>query len=68
MKHFVMTRRKQQMSSVSPASPHKGGKQEVSGTAFDLWLQRGLHQLFDSVADEPIPEELLRLIEEDRNK
>ena len=36
--------------------------------AFDLWLQRGLHQLFDSVANEPIPDDLLKLIEEDRKK
>ncbi len=34
--------------------------------AFDIWLQRGLHQLYDSVAKEPIPDELLRLIEQDR--
>ncbi len=38
-----------------------------TGGAFDLWLQRGLHQMFDDVANEPIPEELLRLIEDDRN-
>ena len=47
------------------------GKQKVSGkpdAAFDLWLQRGLHQLFDDVAREPLPEELLRLIGEDRSK
>jgi hypothetical protein len=36
--------------------------------AFDLWLQRGLHQMFDDVASEPIPEELLKLIENDRDK
>ncbi|MFC7607934.1 NepR family anti-sigma factor [Teichococcus aestuarii] len=34
--------------------------------AFDLWLQRGLHAMYDDVAKEPIPEELLRLIEQDR--
>ena len=34
--------------------------------AFDLWLRRGLHQLYDTVAKEPIPENLLRMIEEDR--
>ncbi len=33
--------------------------------AFDLWLERGLHQLYDHVALEPIPEELLKLIHED---
>jgi hypothetical protein len=36
--------------------------------AFDLWLTRGLHQIYDEVAKEPIPEDLLRLIEEDRDK
>ncbi|MFC0500669.1 NepR family anti-sigma factor [Asaia krungthepensis] len=35
---------------------------------FDIWLKRGLHQLFDDVANEPIPEELLRLIEDDRSE
>ena len=33
--------------------------------AFDIWLQRGLHQLYDSVAKEPVPDELLRMIEQD---
>jgi hypothetical protein len=36
--------------------------------AFDLWLKRGLHKIYDDVANEPIPEELLKLIEEDRNR
>lgn len=42
--------------------------EKTSDQAFDLWLKRGLHQLFDDVANEPIPEELLRLIEEDRGE
>ena len=33
---------------------------------FDLWLKRGLHQIYDAVAKEPIPDDLLKLIEEDR--
>ena len=45
-----------------PAGAHKGE------AAFDLWLDRGLHKLFDDVANEPVPEELLRLIEEGRRK
>lgn len=36
--------------------------------AFDVWLTRGLHQLFDDIAREPVPDELLRLIEEDKQK
>ena len=37
-------------------------------TAFDLWLNRGLHQLFDDVANEPVPDELLKLIQQDQQK
>ena len=37
------------------------GKPKQS-SAFDHWLNRGLHELFDDVAKEPIPEELLKLI------
>ena len=35
-------------------------------SAFDLWLQRGLHKIFDDIANEPIPDELRKLIEDDR--
>jgi len=34
--------------------------------AFDLWLQQSLHTAFDAIAAEPIPEDILRMIEEDR--
>ncbi len=43
----------------------RAGREDAE--AFDIWLQRGLHQLYDSVAKEPIPEELLKLIEQDRS-
>ncbi len=36
--------------------------------AFDLWLKRGLHAMFDDVAREPLPPELLALIEAHRKK
>lgn len=36
--------------------------------AFDLWLKRGLHALYDDIANEPVPEDLLKLIEDDRSK
>ena len=36
--------------------------------AFDLWLKRGLHKIYDTVANEPIPDEWLKLIEDDRKK
>lgn len=46
-----------------PAALRKSRKTD---TAFELWLQRGLHQIFDEVAREPIPDDLLKLIEENR--
>jgi hypothetical protein len=64
MKHSVMTWRKE--TRLSPVPPPDEGPEGRGGSAFDLWLRRGLHQLFDDVANEPLPEELLRLIEDDR--
>ena len=62
MNHCMMTQRKGKQ-------PQASRKQVKSVTpAFDIWLNRGLHQLYDDVAQEPIPEELLKLIEEDRKK
>jgi U3 small nucleolar ribonucleoprotein component len=62
MKHVSMKQRKEKPIPVRPPRERK------TEAAFDLWLQRGLHKLFDDVAQERIPEELLRLIEEDRSK
>ena len=49
-----------------PDPPSRTGRRKPE-SAFDQWLNRGLHQLFDEVAKEPIPEELLKLIEEDKS-
>ena len=62
-KQLLMTRPKQPPVKASPIPPASG---KEPGEAFDLWLQRSLHQLFDAVAKEPIPEALLRLIEQSR--
>lgn len=43
-------------------------RRSAPDAAFDIWLRRGLHAMFDEVAQEPIPEELIRLIEADRRK
>lgn len=56
---------KQRKDKPMPVEPPREPKAEA---AFDVWLQRGLHDLFDEVAQEPIPEDLLRLIEGDRKK
>ncbi len=52
-------------------NPKQGKRDEQPGSktkAFDIWLKRGLHQIYDDVANEPIPEDLLKLIEDDRDK
>lgn len=61
MKHRSMKPPEQKSPPVFPRA-------KKTDAAFDLWLHRSLHQLYDSVAREPIPEELMKLIEEDRNK
>jgi hypothetical protein len=34
-----------------------------SATAFDRWLHKQLHELYDSIAREPLPGDLVDLIE-----
>jgi len=60
MNYVTMSQRKPKQ----PQSPRKQSR--PVDVAFDVWLQRGLHALYDDVAREPIPDELLKLIEEDR--
>ncbi len=62
MKYLPMKQRKEKPV---PIEPHEEPQAEA---AFDVWLQRGLHELFDGIANEPIPEELLRLVEGNRKK
>ena len=55
-------------SRPGPADGQAAGDPPGHGNrAFAIWLERGLHQLYDGVASEPIPDELLKLIEGDRN-
>ena len=61
MNNFSMTQRKK-------PPPNQASLSRRSDSAFDVWLNRGLHQLFDDVASEPIPDELMKLIEEDSKK
>ncbi len=46
--------------------PPEGERAAEAARAFDIWLRRSLHRLYDAAAREPIPPELLRLIEDDR--
>lgn len=46
----------------------RAAEPSATSSAFDLWLQRGLHQMYDDVANEPIPEHILKLIADDPEK
>jgi len=35
---------------------------------FDMWLHKQLHAMYDEVAAEPLPEDLLNLIERDEKQ
>lgn len=48
---------------VSQTAPGRKGRAATPDAAFDLWLQRGLQTIYGDVAKEPIPPELLALIE-----
>ncbi len=56
---------------MSDKKPQKGPKAAKNGkpsgeratsAAFDTWLERKLHEMFDSVTAEPIPDDLLKVI------
>jgi hypothetical protein len=48
-------------------SPRQGGARAGSAdAAFDIWLQRGLREVYGEVAEQPIPPEILALIEKSR--
>ncbi|SKA37004.1 hypothetical protein SAMN02745126_05868 [Enhydrobacter aerosaccus] len=42
-----------------------GEPKSASERPFDLWLQKQLHAMYDEIASEPLPDDLLRLIEHD---
>ncbi len=74
MKHFAMAGGKDKPPDFAPDFPRDSARDSgpdpsrKAGPAFDLWLRRGLHELYDEVAKEPIPPEILKLIEDDKNK
>lgn len=65
-----MDDKENEMKAASAAAQKRGRKpkRSVPDAAFDIWLRRHLHQMFDDVAREPIPQELLDLIGQDRRK
>jgi len=45
----------------------RSGVKSPSNRPFDMWLHKQLHAMYDEIAAEPLPEDLLNLIERDEN-
>lgn len=62
-----MSSKKAERRPNAPPRRSRNGPMEPDA-AFDLWLERSLKALYDQVAEEPIPEDLLKLIEDDKKR
>jgi hypothetical protein len=54
--------------STGQHTPDLPEKRKPKESDFDIWLRRALHELFGSVAAEPVPRSLLRLLGKDREQ
>lgn len=43
-------------------------KAKVNDRPFDLWLHKQLHAMYDEIASEPLPDDLLKMIDKDAAK
>ncbi len=48
-----------------PAPPSREKIKATTDRPFDKWLQKQLHAMYDEIASEPLPDDLLNLIEHD---
>lgn len=59
---------KPQQKSKAGRAPRATMEAAPSERPFDLWLQKQLHAMYDEIAHEPLPADLLQLIESDARK
>ena len=55
---------KKQQKGLARTTRGKASGEQATSAAFDKWLEGKLHEMFDSVTKEPIPDDLLRVIAE----
>jgi hypothetical protein len=59
---------KPQEDRAAEAARDKKVKEPSVERPFDMWLQKQLHAMYDEIAAEPLPNDLVSLIERDANK
>lgn len=47
------------------AAAEKGATKLRMDQPFDHWLHKQLHEMYDAIAKEPLPDDLMRLIDQD---
>ena len=62
MKQFNMTDPKEK------SGRRAQNQSRPTDSAFDKWLNRGLHELFDDVMKEPVPPELMKIVQDNKEK
>jgi len=64
--HDLPSRRPRPAPAARRAAQEAPKTRDKEADAFDIWLRESLQDAFDDIASEPVPEDLLRMIEEDR--
>jgi hypothetical protein len=59
---------KPQKDRAAEAARNKKVKEPTAERPFDMWLQKQLHAMYDEIAAEPLPNDLVNLIERDASK
>jgi len=59
---------KPQKDRDADADRNKKVKEPNTERPFDMWLQKQLHAMYDEIAAEPLPNDLVNLIERDADK
>ena len=59
---------KPQKDRAAEAARDKRVKEPTAERPFDMWLQKQLHAMYDEIAAEPLPNDLIKLIERDASK
>ena len=49
-------------------APPRSNAKGLNERPFDKWLQKQLHAMYDEIASEPLPDDLLNMIERDASK